>query len=76
MRITIANLRKMIREEVERNLRWTAGIAARGAGLNQAPRGVTYGVPQGLGSETDLDLDKEEKEKERYEEEESSSGDE
>ena len=75
MKITIANLRKMIREEVERNLRWTAGIAARGAGLNQAPRGITYGVPQGLGSDADIDLDKEEKEKEGYEEEESSSGD-
>lgn len=51
MKIKLSTLRKIIREEMERNLRWTAGIAIGGAGLNNPARGVKYGVPQGLGSE-------------------------
>lgn len=75
----MSTLRKIIREEMYRNLAWTAGIAAGGAGLNKPSRGIKYGVPQGLGF-SDLDEDdgheeRLENEEKRYEEE-SSDGDE
>lgn len=52
MKIKMSTLRKIIREEMERNLRWTAGIMAGGLGLNNpTTRGTDYRVPPGLGTE-------------------------
>lgn len=68
----MSTLRKIIREEVERNLRWSAGISADGAKLNKPSKGINYGVPPGLGSDpgedVDTDIDKENKET-KYEKE-------
>jgi len=60
----------MIREEVERNLRWSAGISADGAKLNKPSRGINYGVPPGLGIDSgdENDTDKENEET-KYEKE-------
>lgn len=75
MKIRMSNLRKMIREEVERNLRWSAGISADGAKLNKPSKGINYGVPPGLGSDSgdENDIDKENEET-KYEKEWSLSG--
>lgn len=63
MKITLSELRKIIREEVERNLRWSAGYF--GGDLSSPQKGINYVPLQGLGSST------EEKNKiENYEEEE------
>lgn len=63
MKITLFELRKIIREEVERNLRWSAGYF--GGDLSSPQKGINYVPLQGLGSST------EEKNKiENYEEEE------
>lgn len=77
MKIRISTLRKIIKEELFRNLAWTAGIAAGGAGLNKPSRGIKYGVPQGLGFSDHEENDHEERlenEEEEYEKE-SSDGD-
>jgi len=52
MKIKISTLRKIIREEVERNLRWSAGISSDGAKLNKPSKGINYGVPSGLGPDS------------------------
>jgi hypothetical protein len=39
MRISLKELRKMIREQVERNMRWTAGMTS-GFGLSQTHTGI------------------------------------
>ena len=63
MKIKLSELRKIIREEVERNLRWSAGYF--GGDLSSPQKGINYVPLQGLGSST------EEKNKiENYEEEE------
>lgn len=61
----------MIKEEMERNLRWTAGICSGGAGLNKPSKGVNFGVPPGLGSDFSGDNESKEMENEveEYEEE-------
>ena len=69
MKITMLALRKMIREEMERNLRWTAGIAMNGARLSQPGRGITYGVPPGLGKDSGDEIEEKENEELGYEEE-------
>jgi len=73
MKIKISTLRRIIREEMYRNLEWTAGIASGGAGLNKPSRGIKYGVPQGLGfgdlEETEGHEERMENKEERYEEE-------
>jgi len=70
MKMTMSTLRKMIREEVERNLRWSAGISADGAKLNKPSKGINYGVPPGLGIDSgdENDTDKENEET-KYEKE-------
>lgn len=64
MKLTIVQLRKFIREEVERNCRWSAGLAPGGVGKgNSSGRmGPINYVPPGLGSEEEEDLDGKEQE--------------
>jgi len=77
MKMKLSTLRKIIREEWYRNLEWTAGIAAGGAGLNKPQKGIKYGVPPGLGSDAPpglgLDKDLETENEEETNEEESTS---
>jgi len=59
MRINIDVLRKIIREEIERNMRWSAGMFG---GVGSRTRKGNILPPQGLGSEkTEEDDKKEEK---------------
>ena len=51
MKIRLSELRKIIREEVERNLRWSAGYF--GGDLSQPSKGINYAPLQGLGSSTE-----------------------
>jgi|688.fasta_scaffold01425_18 hypothetical protein len=64
MKIKLSELRKIIREEVERNLRWSAGYF--GGDLSSPQKGINYVPLQGLGSSTE----EEKKQIENYEEEE------
>jgi hypothetical protein len=63
MKITLSELRRIVREEVERNLRWSAGYF--GGDLSSPNKGINYAPLQGLGSSTE-----EKNEIENYEEEE------
>lgn len=49
MKITVGELRQIIREEVERNMRWSAGFFT-GGGISKGRKG-TVTPPPGLGSE-------------------------
>lgn len=52
MKISIEKLKKIIRDQVERNLRWSAGFFV-GGGIDKSRKGVIP-PPSGLGSaETD-----------------------
>lgn len=51
MKIGIRELRIIIREEIERNLRWTAGSFM--GNLSAPSKGVTYMPLPGLGSSTE-----------------------
>lgn len=50
MIISICELRKLIREEVERNMRWSAGMF--GGGLSKGTGKGVIEPPPGLGNET------------------------
>ena len=50
MKITLGALRKIIKEEVERNLRYTAGFF--GGSLSQPRKGIVYKPLPGLGPST------------------------
>lgn len=55
MKIGMRELRIIIREEVEKNLRWTAGIF--GGNLSSPSKGVTYMPPPGLGKKIERETD-------------------
>ena len=63
--LTVKQLRKLIKEEVFRNLAWSAGFF--GSGLNGASSNTSSGiatVPPGLGDEEENIENEEEKEQE------------
>jgi len=65
--ISVGQLRKLIKEEVFRNLAWSAGFF--GSGLNGASSNTSSGtatVPPGLGDEEE-NIENEEKEQEELE---------
>lgn len=49
--LTLRQLRALIREEVERNMRWSAGFCGVGGIGAGSPRKGTEFPPQGLGDE-------------------------
>ena len=53
MRLTIGELRQIIREEVERNNRWLAGFFT-GGGISKGRKGTII-PPDGLGDEEEQD---------------------
>ena len=66
MKIRLSELRKIIREEVERNMLRTAGFF--GGNLSQPSKGVNYMPLPGLGATTEkIDDDTREHEKEEEE---------
>lgn len=67
MKIKLGNLKKIIKDEVERNNRWLAGFFT-GGGISQSNAGVVS-PPPGLGDESE----KEEELDKRYEKEQEKS---
>lgn len=67
LRISVGQLRKLIKEEVFRNLAWSAGFF--GSGLNSAntTSSGTATAPPGLGDEEEKTEENEEKEQEEFE---------
>ena len=63
MKITLRELRTLIREEIERNLRNTAGFF--GGSLSQPRKGITYTPLSGLGASTEEREEHEENEEEQ-----------
>lgn len=55
MRLTLGELRTWIREEVERNMRWSAGFFV-GGGISGSDKGIVP-PPPGLGDEEEQDID-------------------
>ena len=53
MKITIGELKKLISEEVERNMRWSAGMFM-GGGISKSNKGVVE-PPPGLGDESETE---------------------
>lgn len=51
MRIRLGDLRRLVFEEVERNMRWSAGMV--GGGLNSSRHGEANQPPPGLGLDDD-----------------------
>ena len=65
MKISLSELKKIIREEVERNLRWSAGYF--GGDLSNPQKGINYVPLQGLGSSTEEDKIEKYEEEEEFE---------
>lgn len=63
MWITIDNLRRIIKEEIERNLRWSAGMFG---GVGGRSRKGSMLPPPGLGNEKEIEKDVKEKEEQRF----------
>ena len=69
MKIKLSDLRRIIREEVERNMLWTAGMV--GGNLNQPRKGINYMPLPGLGASTEKTEKTDDINTGEYEEEES-----
>lgn len=66
LKIQLRTLRALVREEVERNMRWSAGFGPGGLGRGNG-RPAPLGPEPGLGgAEDDIDIERENGEKEPW----------